>query len=351
MNNQYVSPSTTGLRSWRVSRCLIAPVLLLLMLFASLGSASATEGFTATVDVDSAFARALPAFDAAETASVFEGERLEAVSRNLDGTWFEVRRPGRMNKLGWIFAATLEWDFLPELLPLGDLTTGVIGPDVLNFTPESAVFLVESPTLRTQPIRTSPRVPGVVIPFSVTVPVISRNQDGTWLYINYLGYQGWVIAFAGRPVPNLMDILPAPNLPPLENVSTLIIPVEIQQAQIDRLRAFAQDRLAYAQGLESFWWRVFRGEIMPCNAPPELLNYPYTDNDVRELPELGRYAPRLETGVDYLRTSQSLLNECGVVSPVGVVDARDAAINARIIFNSTLGSLASLEEFVVNRDR
>jgi hypothetical protein len=322
-----------------------------LVLAAGLSIVSAQSPFSATVDVTSAFARALPAFDAEATASVFESERLEAVSRNLDGTWFEVRRPGRMNNLGWIYADALEWDFPPELLPLGDLTTGLIGPDTLLSAPAYAVFLIESPTLRTQPLRNSPRVPGVTIPFSVTVPVISRNQDASWLYINYLGHQGWVIAFAGRPVPGIIDLLPAPNLPPLENVPTVIIPVELQQAQIDRLRVFTQDRLAYAQGLESFWWRVFRGEIMPCNAPPELLNYPYTEDDVRELPELQRYAPRLVTAVDYLRTSQGLLLECGVVSPANVIEARDAAINARIIFNATLGSLQRLEEDVVNRDR
>lgn len=323
---------------------LLIVVLLMLMLA---GTTSAESDFMATVNVTSAFARTLPAFDAPETASVFENERLEAISRNMDGRWFEVRRPGRMNNLGWIYADTLEWDFQPELLPLGDLTTGVTGPDALTFTPEFAIFLIESPTLRTQPIRTSPRVPGVTIPFSVTVPVISRNQDGSWLYINYLGYQGWVIAFAGRPVPNIMEVLPAPNLPPLENVPTVIIPEELQQAQIDRLRLFATDRLAYAQGLEGFWWRVYRGEIMPCNAPPEMLYYPYTENDVRELPELQRYAPRLVTAIDYLTTSQGLLVDCGVVSPGNVIEARDAAINARIIFNATLGSLQALEEDVV----
>jgi hypothetical protein len=329
---------------------LLLPLLFALLLITGSAAQAAGYPFTASVDVTSAFARALPAFDGEETASVFENERLEAVSRNLDGTWFEVRRPGRMNNLGWIYADALEWDFQPELLPLGDLTTGMIGPSPLTFTPEYAVFLVESPTLRTQPLRNSPRVPGVIIPFSVTVPVISRNQDGSWLYINYLGYQGWVVAFAGRPLANVMDILPAPNLPPLENVPTVVIPVEIQQAQIDRLRVFAQDRREYAAGLESFWWRVFRGEIMPCNAPPELLYYPYSDSDVRELPELGRLAPRIATGVDYLRTSQGLLLECGVVSPVSVVEARDSAINARIIFDATLEALLSVED-IINRSR
>jgi hypothetical protein len=330
--------------------------VLLYLLFAlaalsGLTLVSAASDFTATVNVDSAFARALPALDAEETASLFKNERLEAVSRNLDGTWFEMRRPGRMNSLGWVFNEVLEWDFQPELLPLGDLTTGVVGPSPLTYTPEYAVFLNESPTLRTQPLRNSPRVPGVTIPFSVTLPVLARNQDGSWLFVNYLGYQGWVVAFAGRELPDGLTVPQAVNLPPLENVPTQIIPVELQQAQVDRLRAFINERRVYAAGLESFWWRVYRGEVMPCDPPPELVDYPYTENDVRELPELQRYAPRLGTAVDYMQTSQGLLNECGVVSPQDAVTARDSAINARIIFDATLEALQALEEDVIHRGR
>lgn len=332
-------------------RRLLLCVLFALVLISGLTPVSAASDFIATVKVTSAFARALPARDAEESASLFKNERLEAISRNLDGTWFEVRRPGRFNSLGWVFNEVLEWDFYPELLPLGDLTTGVVGPSPLTYTPDDAVFLIESPTLRTQPLRHSTRVPGVTIPFSVTLPVLARNQDGSWLFVNYLGHQGWVVAFAGRDLPDVLDIPQAVNLPPLEGVPVEIIPVELQQAQIDRLRAFATDRREYAAGLESFWWRVFRGEIMPCDLPPELVDYPYTENDVRELPELQRYAPRVGTAIDYMRASQGLLSECGVVSPQDVVHARDNAINARIIFEATLGALRNLEEDVVHRGR
>jgi hypothetical protein len=328
-------------------------LLLIVMLCLSVNAAQAQTGndFSATVKVESAFARALPSFDAEATASVFDNERLEAVSRNLDGTWFEVRRPGRMNTLGWMFGETLDWEFAPELLPLGDITTGVIGPTPLAFVPPYAVFLNEAPTLRTQPLRNSPPVPGVRLPIGATLPIIARNQDGSWLFVHYLGYQGWIVAFAGRDVAGVLEVLPAPNLPPLEGVPTVIIPVELQQAQIDRLRAFMIGRREYAAGLEGFWWRVFRGEIMPCNAPPELTTYPYSESDVRELPELQRYAPRLVTAVDYLRTSQSPLEQCGIVAPEIVGDARDSAINARIIFDATLEALQALEEDIVNRDR
>lgn len=329
---------------WRIG-------LLLMLCLAAFPAAAQDEDFRARVDVSSAFARALPALDAEATASVFEDEWLEVISRNLDGTWFEVRRPGRMNNLGWMFGETLEWDFHPELLPLGDLTTGVIGPTPLTYAPDHAVFLIESPVLRTQPLRNSARVPGVTIPFSVTLPVLARNQDGSWLFVNYLGYQGWVVAFAGRTLPNVLDIPQAINLPPLENVPTVIIPVEIQQAQIERLRTFITERRAYAADLESFWQRVFQGEIMPCNAPLELLNYPYTESDVRELPELQRYAPRLVTAIDYMRTSQGLFLQCGIASLSKIVEARNGAINARIIFDATLEALQTLEEDVVLRGR
>lgn len=325
-------------------------VLLGIMLLSSF-AVSAKERFTATVNVESAFTRVRPAFDAEATASLFEDEQLEAISRNLDGTWFEVRRPGRMNTLGWVFGEVLEWDFRPELLPLGDLTTGVVGPSPLMSAPDRAIFINESPTLRSQPLRTSRRIAEVRIPFGVTLPIVARNQDGSWLYVNYLGHQGWIIAFAGREVPNVLDIPQAVNLPPLENVPREIIPVALQQAQVDRLRAFINDRRGYAANLELFWWRVFRGETMPCDAPAELTNYPYTENDVRELPELQRYAPRLVTAVEYMQSSKALLQQCGIVSPSAVVEARNGAINARVIFDATLEALQALEEDVIYRGR
>lgn len=335
-------------------------VLLSLLIAGILGFASqvvsaqdsAPDHFVGTVRVESAFARVLPDFDAEATASIFEEEPLEVVARNLDGTWFEVRRPGRYNNLGWVFEGTLDWDFYPELLPLGDITTGLIGPNVLITPPEFAVFLGEQPILRSQPLRRSaPMQPYVDLPPSITVPVIARNQNGSWLYINYLGFQGWVVAFAGRDLPNVMAIPQAVNLPPLEDVPTVIIPVELQQAQIDRLRAFINERRGYAVSLEQFWWRVFRGEIMPCDAPPEFTTYPYTDADVQQLPELGRYVPRLNEAINYLQESRAPFLDCGIVRPATVIDARDAGINARLIFDATLQTLRNLEENVVQYNR
>lgn len=301
--------------------------------------------FLVTVDVESAFARAAPAFEAEPTASVFQDSRLLVVSRNLDGLWFEVRRPGRMTNLGWIFNEMLDWDFPPEQLPLGDLTTGVTGPKPLTEAPEFAIFLAAGPALRDAPTSRGKRI--IDIPPLLTVPVLERNYDGSWLHVNYFGYDGWISAANVRELPNVLEIPASPYYPAPPTLPIVIIPVELQQAQIDRLRDFITPRREYAAGLESFWWGVFRGEIMPCDAPPEFTYYPYSDDDVRQLPEVQRYAPRVATAIDYMNTARAPLLTCGVVSPVTVTDARDSAINARIIFDATLYSLQTLQDNVV----
>ena len=327
-------------------------LIVLLTVVPAVAPQSEPDNFNGHVRVESAFTRVIPDFEGEPTASVYEGERLEVVSRNLDGTWFEVRRPGRLNKLGWVFGSTIDWDFYPELLPLGDITTGLTGPTPLMQPPAFGVYFPEAPILRQQPLRTAPVVqPQVEIPPLVTLPVLARNQDGSWLFVNYLGHQGWVIAFAGRSLPNVLDISQASNLPPLEGVPVIIIPVELQQAQIDRLRVFIQERRNYARDLELFWWRVFRGEIMPCDVPPEFTEYPYTGEDVRQLPELQRYIPRLREAIDFMTAARDPLLACGIISPETVGSARNASVNARVIFDATLDTLQALEENVVQARR
>jgi hypothetical protein len=251
---------------------------------------------------------------------VFQDHRLEVVSRNLDGTWFEVRRPGRMTNLGWVFNEVLSWDFRPELLPLGDLTTGVIGPWPLSKAPAFAVYLREGPILRERPSRRSSRVTD--IPPLVTIPVMERNQDGSWLHVNYLGYDGWILAFSGRELPNVLDIPQASGLPPLETISVLIIPVELQQAQIDHLREFINARREVAVGMVTFWWRVFRGEVMPCDEPEEITKYPYTEADVRNCRSSTLRTPARRSHRPHEHVARPL--SCGVVSPEIVRTARTA---------------------------
>lgn len=301
--------------------------------------------FTATVDVESAFARILPDFEAEASASVFQNERVEVVGRNLNGLWLEIRRPGRLNRLGWIFHDLLEYEFKPEFLPLTDLSTGILGPSVLTVAPDFGAYTIAEVTLRDSPSRRGERI--VNVPPLLTIPVLERNADGSWLRVYYLGYEGWVAGFLVRRLPNVMDIPEAVGIALPDTPPVVVIPVEIQQAQIDRLRLFINERRELAYRLEQFWWSVFKGEIMPCNAPIEITQYPYSDQDVRELPELGRYAPQLAEAVRYMNEAREPLLTCGVISPETVYEARNAAINAKVIFDANTQRLLVLEREVV----
>lgn len=307
---------------------------------------SSGDRFLAKVRPESLHVHRLPADDAERVASLFKNEIVQVVSRNLDGSWFEVRRIGRLNNLGWVINDLIEWDFAPETLPLGDFTTGVTGSTPLTSAPAIGVYLEEAPIVRDQPLRTGKRI--AVVPALIVVPVLGRNADTTWLQINYFGTQGWIHRGSIRERGDVdLNSLPIPfGTPPPDTIPVVIIPVEIQQAQIDRLRAFVNDRVGLASSLEAFWWRVYRGEIMPCDAPPEITDYPFTESDVRELPELARYVPRLTTAVEYLAAARQPFERCGVIAPAVSVDARNSAINARVIFDATLGTLDNLEETI-----
>jgi hypothetical protein len=101
--------------------------------------------------------------------------------------------------------------------------------------------------------------------------------------------------------------------------------------------------------LEAFWWDVFRGAVKPCEPPAAVVAYQYGDQDVQELPELGRLVPRVTDGIDYMNDSIDALKRCGVLSPDVVGDARDDAINAKGILNAELERLAGIEEIVQSR--
>ncbi len=325
------------------------PMMILVIVFfmtsISVFAQNDTLPYRVTVEVDSAFVRAAPSPEADRVASVFEDSPLEVVGRNLDGTWFEVRRPERLTNLGWLFNEVVEWDFEPETLPLTDLATGIIGPTPLAADPGFAVHVREGAAMRSQPYSLGERI--VNLPPGVTVPLLERDPTGEWLRVNYLGYEGWIAGFNTRPPSYLMDVPIAAGLPQLQIVAVEIIPPEVQLAQVQRMRAFVTPLRDLADYMANFWLAVGTGEIMPCSAPGFVLEYLYTPADVRQLPELQRFAPRMNQGVGYLNDAITPLTNCGIIDPESVQDARNDAINARTIFNATLVSLDNLEENVI----
>ncbi len=200
--------------------------------------------------------------------------------------------------------------------------------------------------MRSLPYFMGERLPSV--PAGATVPVLARDSTGEWLKVHYLGDEGWIIAFTARPLPDVLELPIAPGLPPAPASNVLIIPPELQLAQVQRMRDFVLPLRGYAEGMAGFWDQVNRGEVMPCDAPAFVAQYHYDNPDIRQLPELERYAPRMNEGVTYLNDAITPLQSCGLVGQREVVRARNRAINARIIFDATLQVLDNLEANVIN---
>ncbi len=295
--------------------------------------------------VDSAFTRVVPLADAKPAASVFEGDLLEAIGRNADGTWFEVRRRGHTNNLGWISIKMVSNNFNIEFLPLADAITGVTGSDKIADTSFGAYVNIES-VLRGGPFGDSPRIG--IVPFGVVIPVFARNWDATRLHVNYLGKTGWVSASNVRPSYDFMTIPVAPGLPPPQKLVVEVIPPEIQLAQLNRFRDYMTPLHQLAIDLESFWYGVIDGSIVPCNPPDSIASYIYSSNDIRELPELRRIAPRIDEGVQLLNNSIKILQHCGTITLDEALAARNAATNSKIILDVGLGQLADLEKNVIH---
>ncbi len=298
----------------------------------------------AEVDVESAFVRVLPVEDAEPVASVFEDESLEVVGRSLDGFWLEVRRPYRMTNLGWIYYEMLDYDFERTSLPLTELRAGATGTQILTRDPGYAVEMIENANLRSDPTVANNAIG--LIPIFAVVPVIYRNQDGTWLYVSYLGTEGWVSNYNFSAGFDVMTLAVKPGLPPLPSVNVFIIPPEIQLEQVQRLREYITVQRDVSIGLSGFWFTVSRGTTMPCEPPPFVLDYLYTPQDVRELPELQRIVPRLGDANILLNTSIELLTVCGAFNIQVVMTARNSAINAANIFNAAVLTLQNVEDII-----
>lgn len=299
--------------------------------------------FTATLRVSSSDIYIAPSTGAQSVTSVLSGSEFEVVGRSLDGTWFEVKRPGRLTNLGWIGQDALDWQFTPEQLPLTDLSTGITGAETLMSDPGYAAYVLQTISVRSQPLSTAEE--SFEVPFNVTLPVLERNQDASWLHVNYLGRSGWMSTAYTRTTADLTTPQ-GRNLPPLEGTSFVIVPPEIQLDQVERLRTYLTDSRNLADGLAGLWWAVFAGDVMPCEPPPFVTEYLYNTQDVRELPELSRLAPQADNGITYINESIDALYTCGVVNIDIAIEARNDAINARVVFDAALSALDNVESIV-----
>lgn len=300
--------------------------------------------FMVRVFVDSAFVRALPEQDAEPVGSVFEDTYLLAVGRNIDGTWFEVRRPGRVNEkkpnIGWISREVVIYTFEVADLPMTDLTTGVTGPEPVYDTGYSTFILLEA-ALRAEPNLDAERL--AIVPIMLTLPVLDRTVDRQWVRINYRGTVGWVAEFLTRASIPLDDI----PVNPAFAVSTLpveIIPLELQLAQINRFRDYVRPILAQSEGVANFWSLVGIGEIVECN-PPEgtYAQYPITVRDIYELPELRNQERRIRTAITDINASITTMQRCGVYTPNEISKAYAQAINTKVILSVVIQYMNNLE--------
>ncbi len=295
------------------------------------------------VQVGSAHVRAIPSLDGVEIGSVFLDDRLQVVGRNADGTWFEVRRIGRQTSLGWLFNEMVDWEFRPELLPMTDRETGVVGTPIIDsgFT----VFVLQNAVMRDQPDRSGTQI--TTIPLLTTVPVVNRNQDASWLKVNYLGQVGWVVGFITRQPENILAAPLAEGLPPRPEV--FVVPPEIQLEQVQALREYVILSRGVATDLFFFWDTVSKGNTMPCEPPAFVVAYQATDTDVQQLPELNRIVPRMFTAIDYINSSIDPLTQCGVIEVQAVFQARADAINAQVILDNSIVQLDNVESIILNQ--
>ena len=298
-----------------------------------------------TVEVESAFVRVLPGREFEAAASVFERDVLEIVGRNLDGLWFEVRRPNRQFNLGWISAELVDIDFPPEVLPMTDSETGLVGATPID-EDNIPVYMTAEANLRVEPIRTADIV--AVVPLDAVLPATGRDTETAWLYVNYRGNAGWVNISTVRRPPNVQEL---PDLTFIEEdvgqLNALVIPPEIQLEQLRSFRNFVVSSQVVAAQLVILWENVLAGEVMPCEPPGFVVEYLITAADVRELPELNRHVPRYNEGVILLNEAIEPLYICGVLQVDVVSEARNDAINADIIMRATIQALDSLEALIL----
>lgn len=299
-----------------------------------------SNDFVLNVFVDSAFIRELPTRDSEPVGSVFEGDSLVAVGRNIDGTWFQVRKPFQNAAVGWISRTLVSYTFSVGDLPLTDLTTGLVGGEPV-FNTGVSVFILTEAALRAEPDLDAERIG--IVPIMVTIPVVERTADSNWLRVNYLGTTGWIAEFLTSTEDNLADVpvLPAAQV---DTISLEIIPIEVQIGQAVRFQEYLLPIRDVADEVANFWGTLSTGEIIPCNPPAGgFTTYPYTQRDLVELPELRRHVRRIPRAINDLNASIDTMQRCGVYLPEEISGAYAQAINARVIIDAAIEGMQGVE--------
>lgn len=344
-----------GILTVRKGEIYLAPTKMILFLLLSILCIPPTHAqeddskYRAVVFPESAIIRSLPSQDEGDfIASAYRSDVLEAVGINLDGTWFLVRRLGRMSNIGWMSRTVLDYDFMPETLPLLDAQTGAIGDFVLPDNIEATGFTLAEINLREQPNTGAPVI--TRIPFGIVLPVIQRQPNTNWFQVSYLGRVGWVDGNNLRGVEIIQIVVTDTGDPNVPQASTLVIPLSVQLDEIQQFRDYLSAQNTFANDLSSFWNEVYNFETMPCDAPPFVQDYLYTQNDERAFPELEYLVPRLDTATDFINAAIEPLYECGVKGTFLVIEAKNNATNAAIIYSSTLNAIANIEaQITANR--
>lgn len=326
-------------------------LLLILCVMPTHAQEADNDAYRVVVFPESVIVRSLPSQQEGDfIASAYRSDVFEAVGINLDGTWFLVRRPGRMSNLGWMSRTVLDYDFMPETLPIADTQTGATGDFVLTSDPGFAAFTLAEVNLRAQPFADERVITRA--PFGVVLPIIQRDPVGSWFLVTYLGTTGWVNGINLRGVEfdvvETVSVASGLTVSPVDG--TLIIPLSVQLDEIQEFRDYLTAQNNFAGQLATFWDDVFNFEIMPCEAPPFVQDYLYTQNDERAFPELEYLVPRLDAATDFINSAIDPLYECGVKSTPLVVEAKNAATNAGIIYSSTLQAINNIEaDITANR--
>ena len=292
----------------------------------------------AQIAVESAFLRAAPSADASSVASVFRGDSLNVVGRNVDGSWFQIARPE-----GWISRRTLIFTFDPLLLPLTDVTTGVDGETPVVDS-GFAVQVIDDTALYVSPERNA--AINAEIPIYALLPALERTPDNQWIAVNYRGIIGWLPQFLTRhtfavsALPISAAYTDDPRYP-----QVVVIPVETQLAQIDRLLSFIEPLDRLADGIASYWDGLRSGQILECRPFTETLPYyPISDQDRIELPELRQQERLLRQAVGDLNAALLPTQSCGIVISVDFNAAYADANNARTIFRLVRRRMDALRE-------